>query len=115
MAVAASCAVFVPSGNCRGSIVRPSRAPASTTRWTLGCTPVRMSAATAAQQGSGRRAGALAGLERHLTVDDDLVVALCPLHPAPLAARQVVLGLADPRRIDGQLLEVVDQHVGRGA
>src|SRR5215217_3156286 len=69
------------------------------------------SAATVAQQPAGCRARALAIAERRLAVDDDLLVATCPLHPPPLSGGEVVDDVADPVRIHVELLHVVDDDI----
>jgi hypothetical protein len=56
---------------------------------------------------------ALAFIERHLAVDDDSLVPLGPLDPAPLAAREVVSDLPDPVRVDVQLVQIVHHYVSR--
>src|SRR5712692_11798051 len=58
---------------------------------------------------------AFAFIERHLAVDNDGLVPLGPLDPAPLAAREVVGDLADPLGVDGQPVKVVHDHVGSRA
>src|SRR5690348_6755459 len=70
---------------------------------------------TVTQQPTRSCAGAFSVLERDLTVDDDLLVPLGPLDAAPFAARQVVRDIADPTRVDVQLLHVVHEDVGGGA
>src|SRR4051794_6080819 len=72
-------------------------------------------AATVTQELAGRGARALALVEGDLAVDEDRLVALGPLHPAPLATGQVVGDLADPLGLHVELFHVVDDDVGRRA
>src|SRR5215212_377627 len=63
--------------------------------------------------GGGTRAHPVG--ERLDAVDQDVPVTEGPLDPAPLASGQVVYGFADPGGIDRELVQVVDDHVGRRA
>src|SRR6476469_6469552 len=74
----------------------------------------RRSAPPVAEQPAWRRPRARPVAEGGLAVDDDLLVATCPLHPAPLAGGQVVDDLADPARVHVELLHVVHDDVGGG-
>src|SRR6266571_7099863 len=55
---------------------------------------------------------AFAVCKRHHAIDDDGLIALGSLDPAPLAAWEVIGDLTDPLGLDGQLVQTVHHHVG---
>jgi len=56
-------------------------------------------------------ARALVFRERLNAINNDRAIALCPLHSAPFAARQVMRHFADPIRLNVEVLQVVHYNV----
>ena len=52
------------------------------------------------EQFPGECAGAVAILEGDFSVDDDGMIAFCPLDATPFTTRKVVDNLTDPIRLD---------------